>query len=923
MTESSIIIPVHNKWELTRNCLKSIAANSDKSGIEVIVIDNASSDATKKACPILGKQLFNDSFRYLRNDQNRNFAGASNQGARIAQGEFLIFLNNDTEVQPGWHDPLIQDFSDYPDIGATGPLLVYPEQTPMGRLVQHLGVMVTPFLKVGHLYNGIPAASPLARKRRFFQVITAACMAIRKSVFFSAGAFNEAFINGFEDVSLCAMLWEKGLRMTVNPDSLVIHHESQTPGRNNHEAHNSALLLDNGLQFLAPDWQFYAKKDGLDLMVDPWLRFQIVLPEKLSTRLDKLAARADAEQLEYLLIENPYWENGWKSLLLKTRDPERRRALFKIFFKNFKNPGNALAAIGIGHSSGDLELMSQGISIVNVYGDSPGATMKNAESASKWCDDIGMHDFAAQLRKWMKGIKQFETDFYLPLCQEFMEFVKNIDLHLNPQTRSSYAMWLYSRSPMPAQCPQIKISLLLPVMDPPTCETLAMLDSIMSQSHENWELVIACGSSLEERDMQVLQEYINKYPRIRMLQDKNCNCRADALNIALANAAYAWVIPLGSPVILMPDALAAMVQSVSQNPGAMLFHCDHDHMDEENVLSNPYFKNGQWDLELLAAQDFVLPLAAFSAKRLKQIQGWQAKFKDACDYDMLLRYMDDGTNAIHIARVLCHIPGDSKNTKSPKDLKNFRLAAQRWLDAQGCGAKAQELANPERIKIAYPLPSRDALVSIIRPEPMSEKLAPSRWPCEIIHAADADAQALNEACAEAKGEILGFLGPGVVPITENWLEDMVSNALRPGIGAVAGKVLNRDDSYAHAGYLTDASGLPQPLFQGALKPDYFEWQDLARAVDALDGLCLFSQKKIFKSLGGFDPDMRGWFVQDYCLRLQQKSLRCIWLPFACFRSRENIKFTPMPEAFAQKWQNRFPAFNPNVYLEDKGLRLRP
>lgn len=77
MIESSIVIPVYNKWDLTRQCLKSIAANTDKSRIEVIVVDNGSSDATEKSCLFLGKQLFGDFFHYIRNELNRNFAGVS------------------------------------------------------------------------------------------------------------------------------------------------------------------------------------------------------------------------------------------------------------------------------------------------------------------------------------------------------------------------------------------------------------------------------------------------------------------------------------------------------------------------------------------------------------------------------------------------------------------------------------------------------------------------------------------------------------------------------------------------------------------------------------------------------------------------------------------------------------------------------
>ncbi len=179
--ESSIIIPVFNQWELTRACLKALASTIKDKSVEVIVVDNASTDVTQEACPFLGKQLFGNTFRYFRCTNNMNFGPASNIGAAMAVGEYLIFLNNDTVPLPGWYQPLIDDFSRFSKIAATGPLLLYPKSEPFGHTIQHLGVVVSPFLKVGHLYEGIPADSPLARKRRFFQIITGACMVIPAS----------------------------------------------------------------------------------------------------------------------------------------------------------------------------------------------------------------------------------------------------------------------------------------------------------------------------------------------------------------------------------------------------------------------------------------------------------------------------------------------------------------------------------------------------------------------------------------------------------------------------------------------------------------------------------------------------------------------------------------------------------------------
>ena len=106
----SVIIPVFNNWELTRQCLSSLAENSP-ADLEVIVVDNGSTDETATGLEPLGQTLFEKHFRRIRFEENRNFAPACNAGAQAAHSEFLFFLNNDTIIRPGWLPPLLAEFS--------------------------------------------------------------------------------------------------------------------------------------------------------------------------------------------------------------------------------------------------------------------------------------------------------------------------------------------------------------------------------------------------------------------------------------------------------------------------------------------------------------------------------------------------------------------------------------------------------------------------------------------------------------------------------------------------------------------------------------------------------------------------------------------------------------------------------------------
>lgn len=324
MIQTSIVIPVFNKWDLTRNCLKSLAATVDLATTEVIVVDNASNDSTQAGCSFLGRQLFGDSFVYVRNDTNRNFAGASNQGARMAKGEWLLFLNNDTILSKDWLEPLHADFQNFQNLAATGPLLVYEPVKPFGHTVQHLGVIFLPHKKVGHLYGGIPASSPLARKRRFFQAITAACMLMPKRLFLDCGAFDEGFINGFEDLDLCARLLKDGWRMTVNPQSVVTHLESKSKGRHAFEKANSERIYNGNYKYFHSDWEDYLNADDLELGVNEWLNWQIKMPKEVLEDLDQLPGKVGRDKISALVQENPFWQKGWEELIRTENNPEIR-----------------------------------------------------------------------------------------------------------------------------------------------------------------------------------------------------------------------------------------------------------------------------------------------------------------------------------------------------------------------------------------------------------------------------------------------------------------------------------------------------------------------------------------------------------------------------------------------------------------------
>jgi GT2 family glycosyltransferase len=244
----SIIIPAYNKWEYTARCLRALAANTRDVAHEVIVIDNASSDDTPR-----GLALF-PGIRTLHNDRNLGFARASNQGAAVASGRFLLFLNNDTEPHAGWAAAMVAEVERDPAVAVVGSKLLYPDGT-----IQHAGVgfayatwqPIMPF----HVDSRRPASA--AGVRRELDAVTAACMLVRPEVFRALGGFDEGYVNGYEDVDFCLEVRARGLKIVFSPDSVVTHHESVSEGRFDSSAANTERLMarwierfdDLGLRF--------------------------------------------------------------------------------------------------------------------------------------------------------------------------------------------------------------------------------------------------------------------------------------------------------------------------------------------------------------------------------------------------------------------------------------------------------------------------------------------------------------------------------------------------------------------------------------------------------------------------------------------------------------------------------------------------
>ncbi len=217
----SVIIPAHGHTGYTLRCLASIAARPPEAPIEVIVVDDAGPpDEMAVLAQVKG-------IRLLRNHVNLGFIGACNAASRTARGQYLLFLNNDTQVLPGWLDAMLVPFQTRDNVGAVGSMLLYPD----GRL-QEAGCIVW-FDGSGWNYGRHEDPTrPVYNYLREADYCSGACLLVPRAVFERLGRFDIGYAPAYyEDTDFCFRLRAQGLKTIYQPRSRIVHFEGISHGR--------------------------------------------------------------------------------------------------------------------------------------------------------------------------------------------------------------------------------------------------------------------------------------------------------------------------------------------------------------------------------------------------------------------------------------------------------------------------------------------------------------------------------------------------------------------------------------------------------------------------------------------------------------------------------------------------------------------
>lgn len=244
----SFIIPLYNCLALTRACLASLRATLPRGlAHEIIFVDDGSTDGTRAWLATLNSP----DIRVVLNPRNLGYAAANNRGAALARGDLLVLLNSDLILTRRWLEPML---ALHRRLGPRAGVIGNIQRTIATRGVDHSGIVINLKAKPEHSTWLPPRWLRFLLRSRRVPAVTGACALVSRSLWNDLGGFDEAFLNGAEDVDLCFRARAAERINAVALRSVILHHVSASPGRKLRNEANSrrlALRWRNELERLA------------------------------------------------------------------------------------------------------------------------------------------------------------------------------------------------------------------------------------------------------------------------------------------------------------------------------------------------------------------------------------------------------------------------------------------------------------------------------------------------------------------------------------------------------------------------------------------------------------------------------------------------------------------------------------------------
>lgn len=524
-------------------------------------------------------------------------------------------------------------------------------------------------------------------------------------------------------------------------------------------------------------------------------------------------------------------------------------------------------------------------------------------------------------------------------------------------------------------------SIVMPTYETPPELLSKAIESVRNQLYGEWELCIADDGSKNEETRAMLKHYAAEDPRIKVAFRETNGHISAASNSALELATGEWMALLDHDDELTEDALYWMAATLEENPETDILYSDEDKIDEEGKLSDPYFKP-DWSPELFLSQNMINHLGVYRRSLVEKAGGFREGFEGSQDYDLALRVLDQTTpeRVRHVPVVLYHwrmVAGSVALDTGEKTYPYERARKAIAEHLERTGQKAEVVAGRDGLshRVVPALPSRKPHVTIVVPTRdrvdmmrmvvtgLLEKTAYPNWDLIIVDNGSSKPETLdyfaeiqkddriavlrddapfnfsrlnNLAVEKAKGPLILMLNNDIEPVDDGWLEEMVRQLQRPGVGAVGAKLYYPNDTVQHVGVTTGIGSVAGHFDKHLPReaPGYFNRAQLVHNVTAATAACLLTTKKIFKQIGGMnEKELKVAFNDvDFCLKIRAAGYRIVLTPFAELYHHESVsrgledtlekreRFRGEMMWMRETWGDQLdadPYFNPNLSLDQE------
>lgn len=531
-----------------------------------------------------------------------------------------------------------------------------------------------------------------------------------------------------------------------------------------------------------------------------------------------------------------------------------------------------------------------------------------------------------------------------------------------------------------------KISIVVPVYNPPVEYLTAAIQSVTDQFYENWELCLSDDRSPNPEVKVTLEKFTKKDNRIKVIfREKNGHISANS-NSALSLATGDYILFMDHDDLLTPNCLFEFVRHINAHPLDQLIYSDEDKIDDKGNLSFPHFKP-DWAPDNLLSRNYMGHVIVIRKDLMDKVGGFREGFEGSQDHDLLLRATELTTHIGHIPKILYHWRIHNLSVAENTAAKPYAyIAAKKAIEEamirRGTPATVEDI--PDTLggyhlnfkiksfgKVSVIIPTKDQVVllkiaidSILQKTDYPdfeiivlnnnstskeffdlmqeyEKIHAGKFRCVEANFPFNFAKLMNLGAAESKGEYLLMCNNDVEVIHSDWMAQMVSYAQREKTGAVGVKLLYQDNTIQHAGVVLGLGGAAGHVFtnMGRYDRGYFNYVRSLNNYSAVTGACMMCRKSVYNEVGGMDEHLEVEYNDvDLCLQFLKHGYYNVYLPTVeLYHYESATRGHPFQskQAWAQhekdfavfrnKWHELIdndPFYNPNLSVECTDFRLK-